>query len=97
MRVLQTLPLTTWARRLFGMWAVACGLWLEFAPSIHNPQSTIHKKWQGQQDSNPRPMVLETIALPTELYPCGRLKRIPRSQFGSLCLGNDRVWTLVEH
>ena len=25
--------------------------------------------WQGQQDLNPRPMVLETIALPTELYP----------------------------
>ncbi len=25
--------------------------------------------WQGQQDSNPRPSVLETDALPTELYP----------------------------
>ena len=27
--------------------------------------------WQGQQGSNPRPTVLETVALPTELYPCG--------------------------
>ena len=25
--------------------------------------------WQGQQDSNPRPTVLETAALPAELYP----------------------------
>ncbi len=25
--------------------------------------------WQGQGDSNPRPSVLETDALPTELYP----------------------------
>ena len=25
--------------------------------------------WQGQQGSNPRPTVLETAALPTELYP----------------------------
>ena len=27
------------------------------------------KHWQGQQDSNPRPSVLETDALPAELYP----------------------------
>jgi hypothetical protein len=27
------------------------------------------KKWQGQQDLNPRPTVLETAALPAELYP----------------------------
>ena len=26
--------------------------------------------WQGQQGLNPRPAVLETAALPTELYPC---------------------------
>ena len=25
--------------------------------------------WQGQQDSNSRPTVLETVALPTKLYP----------------------------
>ena len=25
--------------------------------------------WQGQKDSNPRPAVLETAALPAELYP----------------------------
>ena len=27
------------------------------------------RKWQGQKDLNPRPTVLETVALPTELYP----------------------------
>ena len=26
--------------------------------------------WQGQKDSNPRHLVLETNALPAELYPC---------------------------
>ena len=26
-------------------------------------------KWQGQQGLNPRPTVLETVALPAELYP----------------------------
>jgi hypothetical protein len=27
------------------------------------------KNWQGRQDSNPRPAVLETAALPIELHP----------------------------
>ncbi len=35
--------------------------------------------WQGQRGSNPRPAVLETAALPTELYPCGR-----RSELGDI-------------
>ena len=26
--------------------------------------------WQGREDSNPRPTVLETGTLPTELHPC---------------------------
>ena len=25
--------------------------------------------WQGQKESNPQPTVLETVALPIELYP----------------------------
>ena len=29
-----------------------------------------HTTWQGQEDSNPRPTVLETGTLPAELYPC---------------------------
>lgn len=28
------------------------------------------KTWQGSQESNPEPMVLETITLPIELLPC---------------------------
>ena len=35
-----------------------------------------YKKWQGQKDSNPRHLVLETNALPAELYPC--IKRSPK-------------------
>ncbi|AIE83499.1 recombinase [Fimbriimonas ginsengisoli Gsoil 348] len=38
---------------------------------IENPTlETDFEKWQGRQDSNPRPAVLETAALPTELHPC---------------------------
>lgn len=31
------------------------------------------KKWQGRQDLNPQPSVLETDALPIELLPCENL------------------------
>ena len=31
--------------------------------------------WQGQKDLNPRHVVLETTALPTELCPCIRMLR----------------------
>ncbi len=34
-----------------------------------NPLPYMYPLWQGQQDLNPRPAVLETAALPTELYP----------------------------
>ena len=30
--------------------------------------------WQGKKASNPRPTVLETVALPTELFPYIRFK-----------------------
>lgn len=33
-------------------------------------QCLSHFQWQGQKDLNPRHAVLETAALPTELYPC---------------------------
>ena len=39
-------------------------------------QKNNHKKvvlWQGRQDLNPQPSVLETDALPVELLPCGIL------------------------
>src|SRR6476620_4176325 len=32
-------------------------------------------RWQGQRESNPQPSVLETDALPIELYPCSYLKK----------------------
>jgi hypothetical protein len=34
-----------------------------------NCQKNQQFQWQGQQGSNPRPTVLETVALPAELYP----------------------------
>ncbi len=34
-------------------------------------------EWQGLRDSNPRPSVLETDALPTELNPSAATGRIP--------------------
>ena len=49
--------------------------------------------WQGQQGSNPRPAVLETAALPTELYPlarrhaCQRRHALPRF-FRGPCKGH---------
>ena len=33
------------------------------------PEWTFRVFWQGRKDSNPRPMVLETSTLPTELHP----------------------------
>ncbi len=54
-------------------------------PSKENDQNG--EFWQGQQGSNPRPTVLETVALPTELYPYGQgdlvklaRKRKPKSR-----------------
>ena len=34
----------------------------------------IVREWQGRQDSNLQPLVLETSALPIELHPSGRLR-----------------------
>ena len=36
-------------------------------------------RWQGRRESNPRPSVLETGALPIELHPCCRNIKAPRS------------------
>ena len=51
-----------------------------FEPAAHWSQTSCAtklrytpKSWQGQKDSNPRHVVLETTALPTELYPYGIL------------------------
>ena len=39
-------------------------------PAMHSSDNAVGpRRWQGQQGSNPRPAVLETAALPTELYP----------------------------
>ena len=34
-----------------------------------NPATKWLRDWQGKKASNPRPTVLETVALPTELFP----------------------------
>ena len=62
-------------------------------PPCHCPPSlqvvrAVRRKWQGQRGSNPRPAVLETAALPTELYPfspaASRTKRPYRQGMASL-------------
>ncbi len=39
------------------------------AISIYLKQISLNDLWQGQKESNPRHAVLETAALPAELYP----------------------------
>ncbi|MCC2651893.1 MAG: hypothetical protein K0Q60_2056 [Microvirga sp.] len=39
------------------------------APRLFEIDRNLRGGWQGQQGSNLRPAVLETAALPTELYP----------------------------
>ena len=38
--------------------------------SNRDPRAAVRFWWQGQKESNPQPTVLETVALPIELYPC---------------------------
>ena len=51
--------------KLFAAFKASAGLRRAF----RSKKGGIGGKWQGQQGSNPRPAVLETAALPTELYP----------------------------
>lgn len=37
--------------------------------SNRDPKAAVRFWWQGQKESNPQPTVLETVALPIELYP----------------------------
>ena len=46
--------------------------------------------WQGQKDLNPRHAVLETAALPTELYP------YERPLLRTLCYYNECFWFCKE-
>ena len=39
------------------------------APGISRAPWCVSETWQGQKESNPRHAVLETAALPAELYP----------------------------
>ena len=48
------------------------------------------ERWQEWRDSNPRPSVLETDALPTELHSCGR-GRLYLSTTGLASEGQGRM------
>ena len=49
----------------------ACRVFKLFNPSQNKKTPAgVFLFWQGQKDLNPRHAVLETAALPTELYPC---------------------------
>src|SRR5471032_2313785 len=58
-----------------------CGLEADFTEIFDRIlQGICHsKKWQERRDSNPRPSVLETDALPTELHSYMPLPEIPDS------------------
>ena len=52
---------------------VACAMGAASVPFTSGARGIAKRGWQGQQDLNPRPTVLETVALPTELYPYAAL------------------------
>ena len=54
---------------LKGLVVAIIHFFLSFSPSKLTRSKIQVRLWQGQQGSNPRPTVLETAALPTELYP----------------------------
>ena len=56
----STSSVTGWRSNQLNYWA----RWDLYRNSIADSN-----KWQGQKDSNPRHAVLETAALPAELYP----------------------------
>ena len=58
----STSSVTGWRSNQLNYWAMAAHRW-----AISNSKAV--DCWQGQKDSNPRHAVLETAALPAELYP----------------------------
>src|SRR5690606_40642535 len=74
--------------RTSGMPGLWCGKVLTGGPrgtaAARTKEPSGGQVWRGHRDSNPRPTVLETAALPTELYPqgivrpAGRRQTIPR-------------------
>src|SRR3954471_13834025 len=55
-------------------------LWRDGGRSLSEGEPDLAPRKQGRRDSNPRPTVLETAALPTELRPWAR--RIVAPRFG---------------
>ena len=54
------------------------------------------KRWQGQRESNPQPSVLETDALPIELYPYQSLQDLGNDAgaHGTATLADSKTQTL---
>jgi hypothetical protein len=44
--------------------------WGALEHSLPTAKAMGWERWHGQKDLNPRPTVLETVALPAELCPC---------------------------
>ena len=51
------------------------------AAQMKNPKAELSDFWQGQKGSNPRHAVLETAALPAELYPCIQFFAVSKSAY----------------
>ena len=60
---------TGWVRRPEGLLALAMVFWSRFnVLTVQMGTRAVREKWQEWRDSNPRPSVLETDALPAELH-----------------------------
>lgn len=70
--------------------------------SNRDPKAAVRFWWQGQKESNPQPMVLETTTLPVELYPYKNQRLpilpggLPPSTFGvcglNCCVRHGNRW-----
>ena len=69
MRAADVHSVTSRTVRVNGLMAEAAGNPVQ-RPGANKPFSGRYISWQGRQDLNPQPTVLETAALPVELLPC---------------------------
>ena len=79
--------------------SISCTFGQRAAPEIASGAIFVPRTWQERQDSNPRPSVLETDALPTELRSCDFAARAgpcrPRRWYSGVSSRGDTSKILV--
>src|SRR5262245_53497665 len=80
---------------IFFIWRFCCRLKFSMGDTVSTTRGRGGE--QGRRDSNPRPSVLETDALPTELLPSADRTTRPVSQGTSQSPGAGRRPTLRRH